>query len=234
MITITAFRWVPPFAQGLVRDLRVRWALEEAGRPYRARLIGPEDQNSGDYRCLQPFGQVPAYQEGDGENALALFESGAIVLHVGQDCETLLPAEPGARARAITWMFAALNSVEPHVQNLAAIDLFFADQDWAQQRRPGAQQMVEKRLDEVAARLDRHEYLEADGFTAGDLLMTSVLRILRHTDLVAKRPALEAYRLRCEARPAFERALEAQLAPFKENAPPAEMLPAASAYRPAR
>ncbi len=156
------------------------------------------------------------------------------MLHVGQDCETLLPAEPGARARAITWMFAALNSVEPHVQNLAAIDLFFADQDWAQQRRPGAQQMVEKRLDEVAARLDRHEYLEADGFTAGDLLMTSVLRILRHTDLVAKRPALEAYRLRCEARPAFERALEAQLAPFKENAPPAEMLPAASAYRPAR
>ena len=182
-------------------------------------MIGPEDQGSQDYRCLQPFGQVPVYQEVDGGGGLTLFESGAIVLHVAERTGKLLPADPAARARAITWMFAALNSIEPHVQNLAAIDLFYANEEWAKQRRPGAMQMVEKRLDELAVRLDGLEHLEEDGFTAGDLLMTSVLRILRHTDLVARRPALEAYRLRCEARPAFQRALAAQLAPFAENAP---------------
>src|SRR5689334_1903674 len=137
MITLTAFRWVPPFAQGVVRDLRVRWALEEAGLSYKERLIGPEDQKSADYRRLQPFGQVPAYEESDGAGGgLQLFESGAIVLHIAQRSETLLPAEPAARARATAWMFAALNSIEPHVQHLATIDLFNADQDWARLRRP--------------------------------------------------------------------------------------------------
>jgi glutathione S-transferase len=215
MITVTAFRWVPPFAQGLVRDLRVRWALEEAGLRYEERLIGREDQVSESYRRLQPFGQVPVYQE-DG---LTLFESGAIVLHIAEKSAVLMPSEPAARARAITWMFAALNSLEPHIQNLATIDLFHPNEEWAKQRRPGAVQVVEKKLDDLAAWLDGREWLE-DRFTAGDLLVGSVLRILRHTDLVAARPALEAYRLRCEARPAFQKALADQLAPFAKNAPP--------------
>jgi glutathione S-transferase len=215
MIRISAFRWVPPFAQGLVRDLRVRWALEEAGLPYQARLIRFEDQSSADYRRLQPFGQVPYYQDG----AVELFETGAILLHVGERSEMLLPAEPAARARATAWMFAALNSVEPFVMNLASIDLFYPEEEWAKLRRPGAQEMVEKRLADLDAWLGDRDWLEQD-FSAGDLLMVSVLRILRHTDLVEKRPALEAYRLRAEARPAFQRALAAQMAPFAENAPP--------------
>jgi glutathione S-transferase len=218
MITVTAFRWVPPFAQGLVRDLRVRWALEEAGLAYEERLIEPEDQVSGDYRCLQPFGQVPAYVENGGPGTLELFESGAIVLHIAEASQALMPRDPAGRARAVTWLFAALNSIEPHIQNLAAIDLFYAQEEWAKERRPGAVQMVEKRLDELAAALDGRDWLE-DRFTAGDLMMTSVLRILRHTDIVAQRPTLEAYRLRCEARPAFRKALADQLRPFAENAP---------------
>ncbi|HEX8232897.1 MAG TPA: glutathione S-transferase N-terminal domain-containing protein [Caulobacteraceae bacterium] len=134
MIRVTAFRWVPPFAQGLVRDLRVRWALEEAGLAYEERLVAPGEQNAPEHRALQPFGQVPVYEE-DG---LTLFESGAIVLHIGERSETLLPRDPAARARAIGWVFAALNSVEPGVQNLTSIDLFFKDEPWAQARRPGA------------------------------------------------------------------------------------------------
>jgi glutathione S-transferase len=215
MITVTAFRWVPPLAQGLVRDHRVRWALEEAGLAYEERLIGPADQASADYRRLQPFGQVPVYEE-DG---LTLFESGAIVLHIAEASEVLMPSDPAARARTITWMFAALNSVEPHIQSLALIDLFYKNEEWAKQRRPGAVQMVEKRLDDLVAWLGARDWLE-DRFTAGDLLMASVLSILRHTNLVAARPALEAYRLRCEARPAFQKALADQLAPFAKNAPP--------------
>jgi glutathione S-transferase len=215
MITVTAFSWVPPLAQGLVRDLRVRWALEEVGRRYEERLIGPEDQVSEAYRHLQPFGQVPVYEE-DG---LTLFESGAIVLHIAEGSEVLMPSEPAARARTITWMFAALNSMEPHIQNLAAIDLFYPNEEWAKQRRPGALQMVEKRLDDLARWMDGREWLE-DRFTAGDLLMASVLRILRHTNLVAERPVLEAFRLRCEARPAFQKALADQMAPFAKHAPP--------------
>jgi glutathione S-transferase len=206
---------VPPFAQGLVRDLRVRWALEEAGLRYEERLIGPEDQNSEAYRRLQPFGQVPVYEE----EGLTLFESGAIVLHIAEASEGLMPSEPAARARAITWMFAALNSIEPHLQNLVLIDLFHTKEEWAKQQRPVVLQRVEKRLDELATWLDGREWLE-DRFSAGDLLMASVLRIPRHTTLVTARPALEAYRLRCEARPAFQKALADQLAPFAKNAPP--------------
>jgi glutathione S-transferase len=221
MIRVSAFRWVPPFAQGLVRDLRVRWALEEAGLAYQERLIGPEDQRSDSYRSLQPFGQVPAYEE-DG---LAMFESGAIVLHIAERSDALMPSDPGARARVKTWMFAALNTVEPHVQNLAEIDLFHAEKEWAKVRRPAAVEAVKVRLANLAGRLDGRDYLEGR-FTAADLLMTTVLRILRHTDLVAEIPVLEAYRLRCEARPAFRKAVADQMAPFAANAPPQAKVPA--------
>jgi glutathione S-transferase len=214
MIRVSAFRWVPPFARGLVRDLRVRWALEEAGHAYEERLIARDDQASADYRALQPFGQVPAYEE-DG---LVLFESGAIVMHIAERSEPLMPSEPHARARTRTWMFAALNTIEPHVQNLAAIDLFYAGEEWAKLRRPGAVEMVKTRLADLARRLDGREHLE-DRFTAGDLLMTTVLRILRHTDLVAEVPRLDAYRRRCEARPAFQKALADQMAVFAANEP---------------
>src|SRR4030095_1619103 len=142
MITISAFRWVPAFARGQVRDLRVRWALEEAGLPYRTRLLEQGDQDKPDYRALQPFGQVPILEE-DG---VVLFETGAIVLHIGERCEALLPKDPAARARATQWLIAALNSIEPHVMNVAMIDIFYADQEWAKLRRPGAVQFVEKRL----------------------------------------------------------------------------------------
>jgi glutathione S-transferase len=215
MITVTAFRWVPPFAQGVVRDHRVRWALEEVGLPYQEKLIGlGEDQASEAYRRLQPFGQVPVYEE-DG---LTLFESGAIVLHIAEKSEVLMPRDPAGRARTITWMFAALNSLEPHLQSFTAIDVFFANEEWAKLRRPSALQMAEKRLDELATWMKGREWLE-DRFTAGDLLMASVLRVLRHTNLVAARPELETYRLRCEARPAFQKALADQMAPFAKYAP---------------
>jgi glutathione S-transferase len=217
VIKVTAFAWVPPFAAGLVRDLRVRWALEEAGEPYEERLLNQGEQDSPEYRAIQPFGQVPVYEE-DG---LTLFESGAILLHIAGRSDALLPADPAARARAIQWVFAALNSIEPHVWNLTLIDLFYPGEQWAKQRRPGAAEFVEKRLDALTGRLGDKEYLDDDRFTAGDLMMTTVLRILRHTDLVTSRPALHAYQLRCEARPAFQKALADQIAPFAQNAPPA-------------
>jgi glutathione S-transferase len=215
MIRVSAFKWVPPFAQGLVRDLRVRWALEEAGLAYEQVLLADGEKETASYRAWQPFGQVPAYEE-DG---LRLFESGAIVLHIGgksEAGETLLPAGPAARARATEWMFAALNSIEPHIQNLAAIDLFYADEDWAKERRPGAEEMVKKRLAELAAALGDEDWLADNCFSAGDLLMATVLRILRHTGLVAG-AGLAPYLARCEARPAFERALAAQMAVFGEG-----------------
>jgi glutathione S-transferase len=217
MIKLSAFRWVPPFAQGLVRDLRARWALEEAGLKYEERLVDQESKNSADYRKLQPFGQVPAFEE-DG---LVLFESGAIVMHVAERTPALMSSEPSARARVRMWMFTALNSIEPHIQNLAEIDLFNADKDWAKERRPVVLKRVQLRLGELAAALGNREYLEGNRFSAADLLMTTVLRIPRNTTLVADVPALEAYRLRCEARPAFKKALADQLRPFKENPPPA-------------
>jgi glutathione S-transferase len=210
MITVTAFRWVPDFARGLVRDLRVRWALEEAGLPYREKLIGPEDQASGEYRTLQPFGQVPAFEE-DG---VTLFESGAIALHIGARSPALMPSDDVGRARATTWVFAAINSVEPSLVQLGQIDLFGAGQEWAKQRRPEVEKMVKRRLSELAAWLGERDFLEGR-FTVGDLMMTTVLRIPRHTDLVAAEPRLKAYQERCEARPAFGRALSAQLAAFE-------------------
>jgi glutathione S-transferase len=216
MIRVTAFRWVPPFAQGLVRDLRVRWALEEAGLPYEVRLIGREDQPTASYRALQPFGQVPVYEE-DG---LVMFESGAIVLHIAQRSEVLMPSDPKGRARTMTWVFAALNSIEPRIQGLSEIDLFSAGEEWGKLRRPAVIEAIKTRFKALSDWLGDRDYLE-DRFTAGDLMMTTVLRIPRHTDLVAQFPNLEAYRLRCEARPAFQKALAGQMAPFAENAPPA-------------
>jgi glutathione S-transferase len=212
-IQVSVFRAVPPFAQGLVRDIRVRWALEETGQAYSERVIGPEDQKSETYRRLQPFGQVPAYEEGD----LVLFESAAIVHHVAQRSEALMPADPAGRARVTAWMFAAMNTIEPHIQNLGAIDLFYAKEDWAKARRPGAVEAVQTRLKDLAAYLGERSFLEGR-FTAADLLMTTVLRMLRHTDIVAQIPVLEKYRLRCEARPAFQKALAAQMAVFERNA----------------
>jgi glutathione S-transferase len=210
MITISAFKWVPPFAQGQVRDLRVRWALEEAGLKYRAELIGFEDQAKAEYRARQPFGQVPTFEE-DG---LELFESGSIVLHVGLRSEVLLPADAADRARAITWVFAALNTLEVVIQPLAELDFFHAQQEWAKQYRPILQGRVKQRLKELAMRLGEREYLEKR-FTAGDLMMTTVLRILGHTQLVAAEPRLQAYRDRCERRPAFQRALSDQLSSYE-------------------
>ena len=214
MITISAFKWVPDFAQGQVRDLRARWALEEAGLPYRTRLLSQGDQDKPDYRALQPFGQVPMLED-DG---FVLFESGAIVLHVGERSEALLPKDPKARARATQWLIAALNSVEPFVINVALIDLFYVDQEWAKLRRPGAVEFVQRRLTALSKALGDKPYLDGDRFTAGDLMMTTVLRILEHTDIVTSDRRLAAYVERCTARPAFKRALDAQIGDFKQAA----------------
>lgn len=209
-VEVSAFRSVPPFAQGLVRDLRVRWALDEAGLPYEARLLGPGDSKGADYLREQPFGQVPTYADG----TIAMFESGAIVLHVAENCEALLPRDPLARARTVSWVFAALNSIEPSIQELAGIDLFHAGEAWTRERRPQVEAFVRARLAALSDWLGDRDYLE-QRFTAGDLMMTTVLRILRHTDLVAEHSNLRDYQARCEARPAFGRALAAQMQPFE-------------------
>ena len=213
MIELTAFRSLPSFAQGLARDFRVRWALEEAGLPYEERLIGPDDQASAAYRALQPFGQIPAI-EADG---LKLFESGAIVLYIAERSEALAPADAHGLARTKAWMFAALNSVEPAVMNLVALDLFHAGEAWAAERRAQAVEAVHKRLAALEQWLGGRDHLE-DRFTAGDLLMTTVLRILRHTDIVSARPTLRAYQERCEARPAFKKAMADHLRPYQSAA----------------
>lgn len=211
-VRISAFDWVPDFARGQVRDLRVRWALEEAGIPYSVRKLAAMADRPADYFAEQPFGQVPAYRD----DTVSLFESGAIVLHIGETCEALLPADPVGRARAISWAFAALNSVEPPIMELASCDLFHAGEPWTQQRRPQVVAWIEKRLDRLQDALGDKAWLE-ERFTAGDLLMVSVLRILDHVDLVEKRPALAAYKARGTARPAFGRALAAQLADFTDQ-----------------
>ena len=211
-IEITAFRWVPDPARGQVRDLRVRWALEELGLDYRVRLLG--GPRPADYLKEQPFDQVPAYREGD----LQLFESGAIVQHLGEKDERLLPRDPIGRARAIQWAFAALNSVEPALVQLAAIVVFYADEEWAKLRRPGAEELARLKLKRLADWLGDKEWLE-DRFTIGDLLMVAVLRVIRCTDLGSEQPTLAAYVQRGEARPAFQRALADQLAVFDAHPP---------------
>jgi glutathione S-transferase len=211
MITISAFKWVPDFAQGQVRDLRARWALEEAGLPYRSRLLEQGDQDKPEYRALQPFGQVPIFEE-DG---FVLFESGAIVLHIGARSEVLLPKEREARARATQWLIAALNSIEPFIINVGLIDLFYADQEWAKLRRPSAVEFAQRRLSALSKSLGDKAYLDGDRFTAGDLMMATVLRILDYTDIVKSDARLSAYVERCTARPAFKRALDGQIDDFK-------------------
>jgi glutathione S-transferase len=213
MIKLSAFRMVPPLAQGLVRDLRVRWALEEAGLSYQEMLIGPQDQATPAYRALQPFGQVPAIETDD----LKLFESGAIVLHIAEKSSVLMPADPKGKARTVAWVFAALNSVEPWIWNLAELDLFHAGETWVQARRSAALDRVHKRLDALEQWLGGRAYLEGR-FTAGDLMMVTVLRILRHTDIVSARPLLGPYMERCEARPAFRKAMADHLRPFAADA----------------
>lgn len=213
-IEISAFAWVPPFAQGQVRDLRVRWALEEAGLAYRERLLDALSERPGDYFREQPFGQVPIYNEG----AIHMFETGAIVLHIGERSEALMPGDAPGRWRATCWVIAALNSLEPMIMELANIDIFNPQEEWAKLRRRGAEKKVRERLGRLSDWLGDKDYLE-DRFTAGDLVMTTILRILRHTELVGEHPNLAAYQARCERRPAFQRALEAQLAPFREHEP---------------
>ncbi|HJW41676.1 MAG TPA: glutathione S-transferase family protein [Rhizomicrobium sp.] len=212
MVTVTAFKWVPPFAQGQVRDLRVRWALEEAGIPYRSKLIGFDDTPTPAYRTHQPFGQVPAYEE-DG---FTMFESGAIVLHIGEKSDILLPHDPVARARAITWLFCALNTIEVAVQGYGEL-FFHKGEAWVEQRRPQLVDRVNLRLKELAAALGDKPYLEGR-FTVGDLMMSTVFRILGdHPEFLAAQPTLAAYHARCEARPAFQRALAAQLGDFEKR-----------------
>jgi len=209
MITISAFKWVPDFAQGQVRDLRARWALEEAGLPYRTRLLAQGDQDKADYRTLQPFGQVPIFEE-DG---FVLFESGAIVLHIGERCDALLPKDAHARARATQWLIAALNSIEPFVMNVAVLEVFYANEEWAKLRRPGAVEFAQRRLSALSKSLGEKSYLDGDRFTAGDLMMATVLRIL--PGLTANDERLTAYISRCTRRPTFKRALEAQIGDFR-------------------
>lgn len=215
-IRVSAFRWVPRFAQGLVRDLRVRWALEEADWKYDTMLLEPKDQRSESYRKLQPFGQVPTFES----NGLALFESGAIVLHVAEQSDALMPADEEARARVKTWMFASLNTVEPPIMMLNVVDLSGDKAAGAKPLREEIIKMIGVRLDSLATFMGESEYLVEERFTAADLLMVAVLRILRTTDLVTQRPTLEAYRLRCEARPAFQRALASQMSAFSAHEPP--------------
>lgn len=214
MIVLTTYEWVPDFAAPLMRALRVRWALEEAGLPYEVRTVAlGEEQRSPEHLARQPFGQAPAFED-DG---LVLFESGAIVLHVAERHEALLPANRAARARAVAWVFAALNSVETDILQLALIDLFHAQEEWTMDRRPQVEKAVRDRLTLLQGALGGSDYLEGR-FTVGDLMMADVLRILGHTDILSDYPALAAYKDRCEARPAFQRALSAQMAGFRKAA----------------
>ncbi|MFV1920437.1 glutathione S-transferase family protein [Sphingomonas sp. MJ1 (PH-R8)] len=211
---ITAYDWVPDFARGLVRDLPVRWALEETGRPYTVRYLPQGSQKESAHRALQPFGQVPTYEDGD----LVLFESGAIVLHIAESGSGLLPADPAPRARAIQWMFAALNSVELPIADFGMASLFERDMPWAKDRLPVVRARVQDRLGDLATRLGEATWLDGD-FSAGDLMMVCTLRQLRGSGLVEAHPALAAYVARGEARPAFGRALDAQQKGFTGQPP---------------
>jgi glutathione S-transferase len=213
-IEVSAFRWVPPFAQGYVKDLRVRWALEEAGLPYQARLVDSKIQNSPSYRRWQPFGQVPGYRDDEVE----MFESGAIVLHIAAKSEALAPSDEAGRARATTWVLAALNSVEPQAQNWIHFDASGDDKAAVERRRGQVEARLDARLAALGVWLGDKDYLEGY-FTAGDLMMGSVLRELVDGGALLKFPNLDAYVRRCEARPAFGRALAAQMQTFAENAP---------------
>ena len=213
---VTAFRWVPDFAAGLVRDLRIRWALEEIERPYRVRLLDATNPRPAEYFQEQPFGQVPAYRD----EQVQLFESGAILLHLAIEDERLLPLDRNQRMRSVAWMIAALNSIEPIILQLLAIDIFNQGQEWTKERRPQVVEFLEARLGKLSDALGDKEWFEGR-FSIGDLMVVAVLRQLRHTDILAKFPNLAALVARAEARPAFQRALADQLAVFKQHEPEA-------------
>src|SRR5688500_10187476 len=214
MITITAFKWVPPFAQGQVRDHRVRWVLNEVGWPYEVRLLDAEDQQSAHYRSQQPFGQVPILEE-DGRPTL--FESGAIVLDVAARAGKLLPADVDQRSLMLSWYFAALNSVEPFLMNLASVEFFTDDEEEKRRRRPGVLKMAEKRLGELQRELDKRDWLVGDDFTAADLMTSSVLKIATSLTILSGFPALLAYQERCFDRPAHRKAIADQCAVFARH-----------------
>jgi glutathione S-transferase len=207
--TITAFENSPDRGQGLARDMRVRWALEEAGQPYEVRLVSFRAMKEPAHRALHPFGQIPTYEEGD----LVLFESGAIVLHIAERHTVLLPEDANARARAITWMFAAVNTVEPPILELVTVKFLEGDKPWAEQRLPLVKDRIRSRLDDLAIRLGEADWLDG-AFSAGDLMVAGVLLRLKPSGLLDEYPSLAAYVARAEARPAFKRAFAAQLAVF--------------------
>jgi glutathione S-transferase len=211
---ISAYRWVPEFAQGLVRDMRIRWALEEMGRPYRVKLLDVTRPRPEEYFQEQPFGQVPAYRD----EQVQLFESGAILIHLGLQDERLLPSDTNARMRGIAWVIAALNSVEPPILPLLLINIFNKGEPWTDEARSKFLERIESRLKCLSDALGGKEWLEEE-FTIGDLMMVSVLRQLRATGILDKFPNLAAFVARGEARPAFQRALSDQLAVFAENEP---------------
>jgi glutathione S-transferase len=209
--TITAFERSPDGGKGLARDMRVRWALEEVGQPYDVRLLSFEAMRQGSHLALHPFGQIPTYEEGD----LALFESGAIVFHLAQRHAGLLPADANARARAVAWMFAALSTVEPPILELVTARLLESDKSWNEARMPLVEDRVRGRLQQLSARLGDAEWLDG-AFSAGDLMMVSVLLRLRGSGLLDEYPNLSAYVVRGEMRPAYKRAFEAQLPVFAQ------------------
>lgn len=214
-VTITAFDWVPSFARGQVRDLRVRWMLEEIGEAYDVRYLAQGEHKQAEHRERTPYGQVPTLEDGE----LTLFESGAIVLHLAQTRGKLLPLDPAGRARATEWLIAALNTLEPTIMDLSVVNIFEFDKPWSDQRRPGVEQRIAERLGETAAKLGDREWFDGT-FSVGDLMMIAVLRILKDEPLLAAEPTLVAYVDRGEARPAFQKALAGQLDGFTGTAPP--------------
>ncbi|HEU4650822.1 MAG TPA: glutathione S-transferase family protein, partial [Croceibacterium sp.] len=208
--TITAFANSPDRGQGQARDMRVRWAFEEVGQPYDVRLVSFAELKQPAYRALQPFGQIPAYADGD----LVLFESGAIVLHIAGRHPGLLPDDPNGRARATAWLFAALNTIEPPIVELEAAEYLEGDRTWYAERVPLIEQRIRGRLDDLSARLGEAEWLDG-AFSAGDLVMVTVLRRLEGSDLLESNPSLCAYVARGKARPAYRRAFDAQFAVFE-------------------
>jgi len=206
-ITITAFEHSPDGGRGLARDTRVRWALEEVGQRYEVRPVSFQAMKERAHLALHPFGQIPTYEEG----GLTLFETGAIVLHIGERHAGLLPDDSGARARAIVWMFAALNTVEPPILDLTIARIVEGDRPWAQERLPLVRDRIRDRLGQLSRRLGEAEWLDG-GFSAGDLMMVSVLIRLQISGILNEYPNLAAYVARGEARPAYQRAFAAQLA----------------------
>jgi len=208
--TITAFQWVPEFARGFVRDIRARWAFEEAGQAYAVDLVDGAYIKSTAHRRFQPFGQIPTYRDHNVE----IFESGAIVLHICQTQGALVPADPAAHMRAVQWLIAALNSVEPWVMQLAVVDVFEADRDWSKARRIKVIEDLDVRLGDLSNALNGKPTLDGGEFTFGDLMMVSVLGGLRRTGVLDRHPNLAAYVARGEARPAHRKAMADHLAVF--------------------